>query len=39
MTTHTTEVLPAGAAQKTPAQRIRFRHEHVHRIESVRRAA
>ena len=38
MTTYTTEVLPAGAAQ-TPAQRIRFRHEHVHRIESVRRAA
>ena len=26
MTTYTTEVLPAGAAQKTPAQRIRFRH-------------
>ncbi|WZB61475.1 hypothetical protein WJ970_30130 [Achromobacter xylosoxidans] len=39
MTTYTTEVLPTGAAQKTPAQRIRFRHEHVHRIESVRRAA
>lgn len=39
-TTYTTEVVPCGApAQKTPAQRIRFRHEHVHRIEPVRRNA
>lgn len=36
-TTYTTEVLPCGSAsQKAPGQRIRFRHEHVHRIESVR---
>ncbi|AVG38242.1 hypothetical protein QEP16_20730 [Achromobacter insolitus] len=36
-TTYTTEIVPCGAAaQKAPGQRIRFRHEHVHRIESVR---
>ncbi|AHC46273.1 hypothetical protein U2261_19400 [Achromobacter xylosoxidans] len=39
-TTYTTEIVPCGtAAQKVPGQRIRFRHEHVHRIEPVRRAA
>ncbi len=38
-TTYTTEVVPCGSAsQKAPGQRIRFRHEHVHRIESVRSA-
>ncbi|CAB3868340.1 hypothetical protein ABE599_20610 [Achromobacter mucicolens] len=39
-TTYTTEVVPCGSAvQKAPGQRIRFRHEHVHRIEPVRRNA
>ena len=37
-TTYTTEVVPCGSStQKVPGQRIRFRHEHVHRIEPVRR--
>ena len=37
-TTYTTEVVPCGApAQEAPGQRIRFRHEHVHRIVPVRR--
>lgn len=40
MTTYTTEVVPCGApAQQAPGQRIRFRHEHVHRIEPARRKA
>ncbi|CAB3889858.1 hypothetical protein N5C72_11585 [Achromobacter mucicolens] len=39
-TTYTTEVVPCGSAvQKASGQRIRFRHEHVHRIEPVRRNA
>lgn len=39
-TTYTTEIVPCGtAAQKAPGQRIRFRHEHVHRIESARHSA
>lgn len=40
-TTYTTErIQTAGDAPLTaPGQRIRFRHEHVHSIEPVRRAA
>ena len=39
-TTYTTEVVACGnTTQKAPGQRIRFRHEHVHRIESVRSAS
>lgn len=39
-TTYTTDAVPCSAAtQKAPSQHIRFRHEHVHRIEPVRRNA
>ncbi|MVW71062.1 MULTISPECIES: hypothetical protein [unclassified Bordetella] len=36
--TYTTDVVRCGRPDQ-PGMRIRFRHEHVHRIESVRQAA